>query len=196
MHAVERREADSRSRPALSRRRQTLDAFEEAIGIAMFQLGSLLAVEPKTSNVSLSRGPMVVRRSSHHLKSLPSGRKRNAANWNFLPLISPLNPGIRARFGVVVEGREDSRGPRACRLAPAGAEDLPLVGLVVAVGIFQKRMCGGCATITPPLAKTRLVGMLRWSANSVNLSARPSPLVSSRMRIRSSPGLPFSASFG
>ena len=61
----------------------------------MFQLGSLLAVEPNTSNVSLKPRPHVLFVDPVITsKSLPSGLKRNAAcaNWNFLPLISPLNP--------------------------------------------------------------------------------------------------------
>ena len=57
-------------------------------------------------------------------------------------------------------------------------------------------MCGAAATTTPPLAKTRLVGRLRCSAKTVNLSAFPSPLVSSTILMRSSPGAPFSTTFG
>ena len=41
--------------------------------------------------------------------------------------------------------------------------------------------------MTPPLAKARLVGMLSLSAKTVNLSATPSPSVSSQMTMRSRP---------
>ena len=65
----------------------------------------------------------------------------------------------------------------------AGAVVVVVAGLVV-VG------AGAAATTTPPLAKTRLVGRFRCSANTVNLSARPSPSVSSQIVIRSLPRLP------
>ena len=61
----------------------------------MWKLGSLFAVEPKTSNVSLKPRPHVLLvEPVMTSKSLPSGRKRKAAcaNWNFLPLISPSKP--------------------------------------------------------------------------------------------------------
>src|ERR1041384_7988319 len=44
-----------------------------------------------------------------------------------------------------------------------------------------------CTTITPPFAKTKLVGTLNLSANVVNLSAFPSPFVSSQIINRSCP---------
>ena len=52
---------------------------------------------------------------------------------------------------------------------------------------FRNRKYGDCATTIPPLEKVKLVGILSLSANNVNLSALPSPSVSSRMRILSSP---------
>jgi hypothetical protein len=61
----------------------------------MFQLGSLFAVDPKTSKVSLKPRPHVLFvEPVITSKSLPSGLKRNAAcaNANCLPLISPLKP--------------------------------------------------------------------------------------------------------
>jgi hypothetical protein len=60
--------------------------------------------------------------------------------------------------------------------APSGAEDLPDVGLVVAVGV-PRTACAAAATITA-VAKTRLVGRLVVGEHG-ELVGQPSPLVSS-----------------
>src|SRR5437868_9696501 len=61
----------------------------------MYQLGSLFAVDPNTSNVSEKPSPhvllVVVVKCSN---PVPSGLNRKAAcaNWKCLPLTSPLKP--------------------------------------------------------------------------------------------------------
>ena len=75
--------------------RRVFESGPLTFGIAICQLGSLFAVEPNTSKVSLKPRPQVLLVDPVMIsKSLPSGRKRNAAcpNCIFLPLISPLNP--------------------------------------------------------------------------------------------------------
>ena len=72
-----------------------------------------------------------------------------------------------------------SRMPHPVRICRTSALSSPFVA-------FKNRKCGAPATMTPPFANARLVGMLRCSAKTVNLSARPSPLVSSRILMRSS----------
>ena len=62
-----------------------------------------------------------------------------------------------------------------------------IAGLAVAAFIASAIFTG---TITPPFANVRLVGMLRPSANTVNLSAFPSRLVSSQITMRSLPRSP------
>ena len=57
---------------------------------------------------------------------------------------------------------------------------------------FRNSMCGAARRRRRRWRTTRLVGMLRCSAKTVNLSARPSPLVSSTILMRSSPGAPLS----
>src|SRR6516225_6291567 len=52
---------------------------------------------------------------------------------------------------------------------------------------FRNSVCGGCVTMTPPLEKHMLVGKLSLSAKTENLSATPSPSVSSQMTILSLP---------
>ncbi len=71
----------------------------------------------------------------------------------------------------------------------SSARSSPLVSL-------RNKVSVPLCTITPPRANAMLVGMLSSSAKTVNLSARPSPSVSSQMRMRSRPSSGFCSSFG
>ena len=75
------------------------------------------------------------------------------------------------------------------RISRVSALSSPLVSL-------RNSMFGMAATITPPFANVSEVARLILSANTVTLSALPSPLVSSRILIMSSPGRPFLTLFG
>jgi hypothetical protein len=133
--------------------------------MAMNQLGSLLAVDPNTSNVSEKPRPQVlfvdiVRYSN----ALPSGLKRYAPcrNCIFLPFISPSKPEYPTTPQISLSGaywRFDitacvSRTPQpvlsTCRTSALSS---PLVS-------FRKWTFGAAATMTPPLANVRLVGRL------------------------------------
>ena len=52
---------------------------------------------------------------------------------------------------------------------------------------LRNNVSGACRTIRPPFATSILVGMFNPSAKTLNESARPSPLVSSQIVIRSRP---------
>ena len=72
--------------------------------------------------------------------------------------------------------------------AEARRDDLPGVGPAVAIAILQEKNIGRLPTQTPPCPTAIPDGILSPSANTVNLSARPSPSVSSITLIRSRPG--------
>ena len=61
---------------------------------------------------------------------------------------------------------------------------------------FRKTVCVASKAITPPRAKWMLVGMLSPSANTVTLSPRPSPSVSSQTTTLSRPLAGGFSSFG
>ncbi len=109
----------------------------------MYKLGSLFAVEPNTSNVSLKPRPHVLLvEPVITSKSLPSGLKRKAA-WRERELLA-VDLAVEARVAddapdvVVHPVLEIGQGRMRVALSPARAQDLALVGLVVAVGVLEK----------------------------------------------------------
>ena len=78
--------------------------------------------------------------------------------------------------------------PCVSRMVPGAEQHLAHVGLVVAVGVLEEqRLRARRRRSRRRGRRAMLVGMLSFSAKTVNLSARPSPSVSSQMTMRSRP---------
>jgi hypothetical protein len=76
-----------------------------------------------------------------------------------------------------------------CRRFPNQEECLAHIDAVIAVGVFEER-AGALRTMMPPFTNVSDVARFNLSAKMVNLSALPSPSVSSQILMSALPGSP------
>ena len=116
----------------------------------------------------------------------PSGLNRKKPWRKLMPLAADLavEAGVAddAVDPVVEAVAQVARPGVGVARAPAGEQDLAHVGLAVAVGVLEEQRVRGLVRRSRRRWRSsRLVGMLSLSAKTVNLSALPSPSVSSQI---------------
>src|SRR5690606_2326048 len=152
----------------------------------------LLAVEANTSLFSVKPSPhvlLVVRVRNSKLETSGLKRYMPCENSRFCPAMVPLKPEYPTtpQIWLSIPYRR-FEGPAWVSNVPQPSMIVFLTSALSSPSVsFRKRKTGACDTIIPSLEKVRLVGMFRLSAKIVNLSALPSPSVSSHILMRSSP---------
>src|SRR5688500_1794408 len=155
-------------------------------------LALLFAVEPNTVPSSLNPKPHVLLLLDRtNSRADPSGlnRKIPCPNRISFPPTVPRNPEYPTVPQIQLSNPyRKLLGPACVSPVPQPTNKSFRSSALSSPSVSRRNsVFPECTTITPPFAKTNPVGTLNFSANTVNLSAFPSPFVSSKIFNRSRP---------